>query len=124
MEDVSVLSLVGRLVFSLAVVLVLMALVARVFRNRAVPGIGRLGPRRDVLGVVARQPLSRTTSVAVIRAGERALLVGVSDQGVELLAELEPDVLEPPDDVTGPANPTVSWGGVLDALRERTVRRT
>lgn len=124
MEDVSVLSLLGRLVFSLAIVLVLMFLVARVMRNRTVPGVGRIGVRRDLLRVVARQPLSRTASVAVVHAADRALVVGVTDHGVSVLAELDPSSLEP--DETDGANPVIggtTWQGFLEVLRERSVRR-
>lgn len=123
MEDVSVLSLLGRLVFSLAFVLVLMAVAARVLRNRTTPGLGRPGARRDVLHVVARQPLTRTASVAIVKAGDRALVIGVTDQRVEVLSELEPSTLEAEDDGAPVVN-TPSWTGFLDALRERSVRRS
>jgi flagellar protein FliO/FliZ len=125
MEDVSVLSLLGRLVFSLAVVLVLMYLVARVMRNKTMPGVGRIGARRDLLQVVARQTLSRTASIAVVHAADRALVVGVTDHGVSVLAELDVASLEPdePDDAT-PIAAGPSWQGFLDALRERSVRRS
>lgn len=125
MEDVSVLSLLGRLVFSLAVVLVLMYLVARVMRNKTMPGVGRIGARRDLLQVVARQALSRTASIAVVHAADRALVVGVTDHGVSVLAELDVASLEPdePDDAT-PIAAGPSWQGFFDALRERSVRRS
>jgi flagellar protein FliO/FliZ len=124
MEDVSVLSLLGRLVFSLAVVLVLMALVARVMRNRTMPGVGRVGVRRDLLRVVARQPLSRAASVAVVQAADRAMVLGVTEHGIELLAELDPATLHDDDDGSpaGVAPPT--WQGFVDTLRDRTARRT
>ena len=41
----------------------------------------------DPLSVLDRRQLTRTTGIALIRAGERHLLVGVSEQGVQLLAE-------------------------------------
>ena len=125
MEDVSVLSLLGRLVFSLAVVLVLMYLVARVMRNRTMPGVGRIGARRDLLQVVARQTLTRTASIAVVHAADRALVVGVTDHGVSVLAELDVAALAPdePDDGT-PIATGPSWQGFLDVLRERSVRRS
>ena len=131
MEDVSILSLLGRLVFSLAIVLVLMFLVARVMRNRTMPGGGRIGARRDLLQVVARQPLTRTASIAVVHAVDRALVVGITDHGVSVLAELDVSAFEPDDpDGSIPAGPPSSfpsgpsWHGFLDALRERSVRRS
>lgn len=125
MEDVSVLSLLGRLVFSLAIVLVLMFLVARVMRNRAMPGVGRIGARRDLLQVVARQTLTRTTSVAVVSAADRALVLGVTENGISVLAELDSSALEPDEpDGTTPIAPAPSWQGFVDVLRERSVRRS
>lgn len=124
MEDLSVLSLLGRLVISLAIVLAIMAVLARVLRSRVMPGVGRSAVRRDALQVLARQPLSRSASVAVVRAADRTLVIGVSDTGVSLLAEVDPLSLEPdePDDGS-PVTLQPSWRGFLDTLRERSVRR-
>ena len=126
MEDVSVLSLLGRQLFTLALVLILMALLAKVLRNRTMPGLGRPSVRRDLLQIVARQPLSRSASVAVVQAGERALVIGITEAGVNLLAELDPESLEPdePEGGDGPVVMNPSWRGFVDVLRERSVRRT
>jgi flagellar protein FliO/FliZ len=77
-----------RIFFSLAVVLLLMWGLARVARR---PLAGRGG---GALSVMARQPLTRGASVAVVRVGERAYVLGVTDQNVSLLAETEPDAIE------------------------------
>lgn len=45
---------------------------------------GRSG---DPLSILDRRQLTRSAGIALIRAGDRHLLVGVSDQGVQLLAE-------------------------------------
>lgn len=45
------------------------------------------GRLTDPLSVLDRRQLTRNTGIALIRSGERHLLVGVSDQGVQLLAE-------------------------------------
>jgi flagellar protein FliO/FliZ len=92
-----------RMVVSLAfmggVVLVAMKLV----RGRL-----RLGAGRHGITVHSRQQLTKASSVAVIRAGERFFLVGVSDQSVTLLAEgddLAAGPMVPADDAppeTGP----------------------
>lgn len=124
MEDLSVLSLLGRLIISLGIVLALMAVLAKILRNRVMPGMGRTAVRRDALQVLARQPLSRSASVAVVRAADRTLVLGVSDNGVRLLAEIDPATLEVDESEDG--TPVVSdptWRGLLDALRERSVRR-
>ena len=123
MQDVSLVSLVGRLAVSLGIVLLLMALLARLLRNRAMPGLGRGGVRRDVLEVVTRQSLSRTASVAVVRAAGRALVLGVTETGITLLAELSSEALEPDEEATGPIVPKYAWRDVVEGVRERTVRR-
>jgi flagellar protein FliO/FliZ len=43
--------------------------------------------------VVARQPLARTASLAVVEVGDRVLVVGVSENGVSLLTEMDPSEL-------------------------------
>lgn len=125
MQDVSLISLLGRLVISLAVVLALMGVLAWALRHRAVPGLRRSSAPPDTLQVVARHPLSRSVSVAVVRAADRALVVGISDTGVTLLAEIDPatlDIEEP--DAESPVTGAPSWSGFVEALRERSVRRT
>jgi flagellar protein FliO/FliZ len=80
--------IVVRIAFSLFVVLMLLWLLARVARK---PLSGRLG---GALSVLARQQLSRGASVAVVRVGERALVLGVTDQQVTLLMETEPGAVQ------------------------------
>lgn len=79
--------MIGRMLLALGLVLGLMWLIARYAKRP-------LGGRPDgVLSVLARQQLTRGSSVAVVKLLDRALVVGVSDQGgVQLLteAELEP----------------------------------
>lgn len=123
MQDVSILSLVGRLIFSLAVVLFVMVVVARALRKRTGLGIGGGSTRRDLLRILARQPLSRTASVAIVRAADRAFVVGVTDQRVDVLSELDPATLES-DDALAPVVTGPSWSAFMDALRERSVRKS
>jgi flagellar protein FliO/FliZ len=82
-----VVALVIRVVLSLAVVLGLLWLVARTSSRR----FG--GPGRSMVRVVARQPLARAASLAVVEVGDRVLVVGVSENGVSLLTELDPSEL-------------------------------
>ena len=79
--------LVIRVVFSLAVVLGLLWFVARTSSRR----FG--GAARSMVRVVARQPLARTASLAVVEVGDRVLVVGVSENGVSLLTEMDPSEL-------------------------------
>jgi flagellar protein FliO/FliZ len=82
-----VVELVLRVVLSLAVVLGLLWFVARTSSRR----LG--GAARGLVRVVARQPLARTASLAVVEVGDRVLVLGVSENGVSLLTEMAPSEL-------------------------------
>jgi flagellar protein FliO/FliZ len=73
-----------RVVFSLAVVLLMMWGLSRVLQAR-----GGGGPRTSNLEVVSRATLGKRASVVVVRTGERGLILGVTDQSVSLLGETE-----------------------------------
>ncbi len=136
--DVSLLALLVRVVVSLGVVLAVMAAAAAVLRRSGVVGsapAGRRGMRRRSLPleVIARHGLSRGSSLAVVRMGERALVLGVTEHQVTLLTEVDPAELDAPPDpdehFAGPAGPgigpgTLPWKVALEQLRERTVRRS
>ncbi len=54
------------------------------------------GSENDAIAVVARRQLSRSSSLVVVRAGSRHLLLSVSDgEGVSMLVEGD-DLLDPP----------------------------
>lgn len=93
--------LVIRVVLSLAVVLGLLWFIARASSRR----FG--GAARSMVRVVARQPLARTASLAVVEVGDRVLVVGVSETGVSLLTEMDPSELPEMETEPGPA-PTAS----------------
>jgi flagellar protein FliO/FliZ len=76
-------TMVGRLLVSLAAVLGLMWLLARRMRKG-----GRLKDTR-LIDVLGRQQLSRNASVAVVRVGEQALVIGVTDAQVSVLGETD-----------------------------------
>ncbi|MGZ4536606.1 MAG: FliO/MopB family protein [Nocardioidaceae bacterium] len=82
--------LVVRVTLSLAAVLALFWLVARGASRRMA------GASRGVVRVRGRQALSRTSSVAVVEVGDRVLVLGVSDGGVRLLTELDPEEVADP----------------------------
>lgn len=75
--------LVLRITLSLLIVLGLMWGLARLARR---PLGGRGG---TVLAVLSRQQLSRNSAVALLRVADRALVVGVTDHQVTLLAEAD-----------------------------------
>ncbi|HEU5044946.1 MAG TPA: flagellar biosynthetic protein FliO [Nocardioidaceae bacterium] len=90
------LGLLLRVVLSLAVVLGILWFVA----SKA----GRRGGRTHLVRVAGRQALSRTASVAVVEVADRVLVLGVSDAGVRLLTELDPEQIAEPEVVSpGPA---------------------
>jgi flagellar protein FliO/FliZ len=75
--------LAGRLILSLAVVLAVVWLLARKLRGGA-----RIKDTR-LIDVLSRQQLTRTASVAVVRVGDKALVIGVTDTGVNVLGETD-----------------------------------
>ena len=80
--------LVVRLVFSLAVVVGMLLLLARFSAKRF------RGSASAPIRVVHRQALSRSSSVAVVTIGSRVLVLGTTEQQVQLLTELDPEELE------------------------------
>ncbi len=90
----STLVLAGRVVLSLACVLGLIWYAQRRFAGP----LGRRRPAGPQLSVVGRHTLGRHTSVAVLAAGDRRLLIGVTEHGITLLTELDP-VADPTADV-------------------------
>lgn len=79
-----------RVVFSLGAVVGLMWFLARMASRR----MG--GTHASVVRLVGRQSLGRTSSVAVVAVGARMLVVGVTENGVRLLTELEPGEVDVP----------------------------
>lgn len=75
--------LVGRVLVSLVVVLAVVWVLGRKFRRG---GKGKGGALIDVL---SRQQLSRTASVAVVRIGSQALIVGITEAQVNVLGETD-----------------------------------
>lgn len=157
MEDASLAGLLLRLVVSMGVVIGLMLLAARVLRRSGgrlgLPGLpGAPRGRRAPITVTSVQPLTRGAHVAIVRAGGRELVLGVTEAQVTLLhSSIEPrDAIDPrddvDDDVTGmttnddvasarTAHATAgdsdaelvsglsAWTDALESLREKTVRR-
>ncbi|OIQ82952.1 flagellar biosynthesis protein, FliO [mine drainage metagenome] len=93
----SSLVLAGRVVLSLACVLGLIWYAQRRFAGP----LGRRRPAGPQLSVVGRHTLGRHASVAVLAAGDRRLLIGVTEHGITLLTELDP-VVEPAADLPSP----------------------
>ena len=133
-EGVSVLSLGLRLILSLGVVLGLIGGLVYIARRRG-SGLGfAFGAATSPITVKAREQLTRGSTVALLQVGERALLIGVTDQRIEVLAEgeellpPEPEVTEITDDrtssITDPDGSVPPGMNLIEALRDRSVRRS
>jgi flagellar biosynthetic protein FliO len=128
----STLALFVRLFFALGVVLGFMLLIATVMKKR---GLAPLATRRSMAGaeveILARKPLGRNASVAIVRAGGRSMVLGVTESQVTMLgdAEITEIEIEPaeaqwtgfPRALPGPSLP---WKTMLEGLRDKTVRRS
>ena len=107
-----------RMVISLVVVLCLLFVVAR-FARRGRPRRG--GPE---MNVISRVSVGSKASVAVVQLGERALVIGVTEQSVTLLTEsaleeLVEDEPEPTSVVAGqPAGGVVVRRVVVDSTKQ------
>ena len=131
MASASTLILFVRLILSLAVVIGLMWVAANVLRKRGFSGVaGRHLKRGPEIELIARRPLGRNASIAVVRIGDRSLVVGVTDHQVTNLGEYEMTEIELDEGntwtVPSGANgnsPATAWKTMLDQMRNRTARR-
>lgn len=106
-----------RVVFSLAVILGLLWFIARTSSRK----FG--GTARSAIKVVARQQLARTASLAVVEVGDRVLVVGVSEHGVNLLTEMDPSELPEPVVAEPATSAQQTSGSVVRAARSILARR-
>jgi flagellar biosynthetic protein FliO len=134
MSNASTFELFARLAFSLAIVIGLMWLAARVMRRRGFGGAPGRSARKVDLELIARQPVGRNASIAVIRTGSQALVVGITEQHITKLAEtdfeevvLEDATAQWTEQSQGAPKPGVgpgsTWKTMLEQMRERTTRR-
>lgn len=126
MADASMLMILLRLTGAVVVVVALLLLASRVTRRMH----GQTaGADHIALTVVARQPLGRSASVAVVQAGGRTLILGVTDNKITLLSEQvngsDTTIDEAPRTASrGELRPSPPRTNFVETLRERTVRRT
>jgi flagellar protein FliO/FliZ len=136
--------LVFQVVLSLGVVLLLMWVLARALRGTM------LAKGAGVVELLARAPMTRGSSVAVVRVADRVLVLGVTETQITVLTEAGPEQIRAATQVStgtpgpartigrllsprfvrdgaGPLAGSVlsvdSWRRALAVLRERTVRR-
>jgi flagellar biosynthetic protein FliO len=132
MGSASTLVLFARLIFSLAVVIGLMWVAANVLRKRGFSGANpRRGPRGPQVDLVARRALGRNAAIAVVRVGDRSMVVGITDHQVTNLGDVE---LLPGDEIdvnegntwtvsSGATGSTSAWKTMLEQMRNHTARR-
>ena len=140
----------GRMVLALGLVLGLLWLFSKFGRGRQNKGRGRWMPRGDEgkIEVMDRRSLGRHSSIAVVRAAGRIVVVGQTPQQISVLLDAPPEPavlgeetaggqgpgadrfseideamlvpgLAPTDGVDAPK----AWDAFLERLREMTVRR-
>lgn len=128
----STIGMLLRLVFSLAVVLVLMALLARFLQQRQLGAGGFSRQRRVPLQVLGRQGVGRAASVTVVDVAGSVLVLGVTEQSIQVLRELSEEELAVFDEYDAERAAPAALPGLpglpdlarlLDVVRERTTRR-
>jgi flagellar biogenesis protein FliO len=139
LADVSVISMVFRLVVSLGIVLGMIAALA--WAAKRPKGLGLGFGAKGAITVRSREQLGRATTVALLQVGNRTILVGANEHTVEVLAEgddllpSEPEPTAPDSDDSetaddrtssyvapdGAASPGMN---LIEMLREWSVRRT
>jgi flagellar biogenesis protein FliO len=80
--------MIGRMLLALVVVLGLMWALARWAKKPLT------GKADRVMAVLARQQLNRNSSVTVLRVMDRALVLGITEQGIRLLGETDLSAVE------------------------------
>lgn len=155
MLDSSVFTLLVRLVVSLGIVIGLMLVLSGALRKRGIVigganGTGRARQARSVamLDIVARKPLGRNAQLAIVRAGNKTLVLGITEHQITMLTETDPtwdDSLDGDIDInidsnfdsninatetqrtgfprSGTTGTFPTWKTMLEGVRDRTVRR-
>ena len=99
-------------------------LLARHQRSGNGGGTGRsLRSRPSVLEIVDQTRLGRSSSVVAVRAGDRVMVLGVSESGgIEHLADISDDIdLNPDEEPDGESTSVLDHA--LDILRAGDIRR-
>jgi flagellar protein FliO/FliZ len=138
----------GRMLLALGLVLGLLWLFAKFGRGRQVKGGGRWMPRVDAgrIEVMDRRSLGRHSSIAVVRAAGRIVVVGQTPQQISVLLDADPEPAAPGGEGAGSETSVIgrpsadedklmpglastigvdtpkAWDAFLERLREMTVR--
>jgi flagellar protein FliO/FliZ len=139
----------GRMILALGLVLGLLWLFSKFGRGRQGKGGSRWLPKADAekIEVMDRRSLGRHSSIAVVRAAGRIVVVGQTPQQISVLLDAHPDPDAPGVESTGGRGSAVegpsgadeamtlpglaaadgavapkAWDALLERLREMTVR--
>ena len=139
----------GRMILALGLVLGLLWLFSKFGRGRQNKGRGRWMPQGDEgkIEVMDRRSLGRHSSIAVVRAAGRIVVVGQTPQQISVLLDAHPHAAVLGEETAGGQAPTPSgfsgieeemlvpglaptngadapkaWDAFLERLREMTVR--
>jgi flagellar biogenesis protein FliO len=96
-EDVSLVEVMARLVAAFALIIGMLGGAAYLYRRRGtirVPGMPGTAAPQKRMRVVERQTISRSSSVALVRVGDRSYLIGATEAAVALLADVSDSVNE------------------------------
>ncbi len=141
---------IGRMFLALGLVLGLLWLFAKLARARQGGKLGRSHSSAPSgrIDVVARRSLGRHCSIAVVKVGERTVVLGQTPQQITVLTEINEQPAAPLEIVPEPSRPRTlgrfttnrndlmprlapgsgveaptAWDAIVDGLREMTVRR-
>ena len=105
----------GRMLLALALVLGLLWACSRVGRGRNKRGLGRSVPGIDTgrIEVMDRRSLGRHSSIAVVRAAGKIMVVGQTPQQISVLMEAERNVDPGTGAAIEPVNGTTAAGATV-----------
>ena len=132
MADFSVIGTLVKVVATFGLLFLTLKMVGRFYGTgrSGMPGFGGGGRTRGgvvtarPVEVIGRTSLGRNSSVTVVRMGERCFALGVTDQTINLLTEVDIDLTPapPPPAGTQVVETRPSWRELVESLREKTVR--
>jgi flagellar biogenesis protein FliO len=122
MGDIDVVGSIIKVVATFGLLFVTLRVVGRLNGVRPRPSGGKGGRAQRPVELVGRSSLGRSASVAVVRLGERCFALGVTEQHINLIAEVEIDLSDPEPAGTLAPETRPSWRDLVENLRERTVR--
>jgi flagellar biogenesis protein FliO len=133
MNDASTFELFARLALSLGVVIGLMWAVSHVLRRRGIGPAPKKSSANVKVELLARKPLGRQNSIAIIRAAGQSMVIGITENQITKLADAEIEELDlevmdaqgtaHPKGPVSTVSPSTAWKAMLEQVRDKTVRR-